>query len=152
MTGDIVLAGNSVSFATAFTGIGLSADGSSTWILPRLVGQRRAQELLILNRRLSAEEGLDWGLITRVVSDENLEAETLLTARKLCNGPVGAFGQIKSLLVDPYHRGLEDQMEDELQRIARAGAGLEAEEGISAFLEKRRSDFKAATKRNKSTF
>jgi 2-(1,2-epoxy-1,2-dihydrophenyl)acetyl-CoA isomerase len=65
----------------AYTAAGLSPDGSSTWFLPRLIGMRRAQELMLTNRRLSAAEALEWGLVNQVVPDAELAA----TARALAS-------------------------------------------------------------------
>ena len=71
---DIVVAGESTKFVMAYTGIGLTPDGSSSWFVPRLVGVRRALELTLTNRVLSANEALDWGLITKVVPDDDVQA------------------------------------------------------------------------------
>lgn len=141
ISGDLVLAGASASFTMAYTAAGLVPDGSATWFLPRLVGQRRAAELMFTNRRLTATEALDWGLITRVVADDDLvvEAETLAT--ELAAGPTVAFGATKSLLRTSLSATLETQMEDESQAIAHAAGTADGQEGIAAFLAKRRPEF-----------
>lgn len=77
---DIVIAADDLKLATAFAGVGVSGDGGNSWWLPRLVGLRRAQELMLENRRLSAAEALDWGLVTRVVPAAELAGEAQRTA------------------------------------------------------------------------
>ncbi len=74
LAADLVLAAESARFVLAYTGIGLTPDGGTTWYLERTVGRRRALELVLTNRALSAAEALDWGLVTRVVPDEELKA------------------------------------------------------------------------------
>ena len=78
---DYVVAGQSAAFTMAYSKVGLSPDGSSSYYLPRLIGLRRAQELMLTNRVLSAEEALDWGLVNAVVADEELQATAEKTAR-----------------------------------------------------------------------
>ena len=75
MCSDLVIAGESAAFTMAFTAAGLSPDSSSTWFLPRIIGQRRAQELMLTNRRIDAREAHEWGLVTRVVADDALADE-----------------------------------------------------------------------------
>jgi 2-(1,2-epoxy-1,2-dihydrophenyl)acetyl-CoA isomerase len=141
MTGDYVIAADSAKFMMAYTKAGLSPDGSSTYFLPRLVGMRKAQELALANRALSAQEAADWGLITRVVSDEKLEHEALAICRSLAQGPRHAQSVVKKLLFCSLRNGLEEQMEIEGREIANAAASLEGREGISAFVEKRPPQF-----------
>jgi 2-(1,2-epoxy-1,2-dihydrophenyl)acetyl-CoA isomerase len=141
ISGDLVLAAEAAKFTMAYTAAGLSPDGSSSYFLPRLVGLRRAQELMITNRRLSAAEALDWGIVTQVVSDDELaDAARSLTAR-LAAGPTGAYGMVKSLLIDTYDNSLESQMELEGRGIADMAAGADGSEGIQAFIEKRKPVF-----------
>ncbi|MET0376219.1 MAG: enoyl-CoA hydratase/isomerase family protein, partial [Rhizorhabdus sp.] len=75
-SGDIVLAGQAATFSMAYTGIGLTADGGATWLLPRVIGLRRTQEMAYLGRRLNAQDAERYGLVTRVVADDSLAAET----------------------------------------------------------------------------
>lgn len=144
MIGDIVLGAASSKYTMAYTGAGLTPDGSSTYFLPRVIGLRRTQELMLTNRRLSAEEALDWGLLTRVVSDEELMTEAEALARNLASGPTRAFGKVKHLLAESFDNGLEKQMELEGRTIAEQAASSDGKEGISAFLEKRAPKFTGA--------
>ena len=95
---DLVLAAESAHFTVAYTAIGFSMDGGASWTLPRLVGQRKAMELALLNERLTAARAAELGLVTRVVADDALDAEADALARRLAHGPIGAHGAIKRLL------------------------------------------------------
>ena len=139
---DIVLAAESAKFTMAYTRIGLTPDGSSTYFLPRIVGMKRALELTITNRILSAQEAAEWGLVNRVVPDAHLLAEAEKLAGELATGPTGAFGGAKRLLHSGWTETLETQMENETQSIAARSKTEDGREGITAFLEKRRPQFK----------
>jgi 2-(1,2-epoxy-1,2-dihydrophenyl)acetyl-CoA isomerase len=138
---EIAIAAASAKFTMAYTAAGLSPDGSSTYYLPRLIGMRRTQELMLTNRRLSAEEALDWGLITKVVPDESLADEARGAAQRLAQGPTRAYGRVKSLLSTALHESLETQMELESRGIAAMAGTADGREGIQAFLEKRAPTF-----------
>lgn len=140
--GDIALAAASAHFTLAYTGIGLTPDGGSTWLLPRLVGLRRAQELVLTNRRLGAADAAALGLVTRVVADDALAAEVAATAATLAAGATQALGQARRLLLASLQTGLETQMEEESRSIADAMRSAHGREGVRAFLEKRKPDFR----------
>ena len=142
LAADLVLASENARFTMAYTAAGLTPDGSSTYTLPRLVGLRRALELTLTNRRLSAQEALDWGIVNLVVPAEELEARALALARQLAAGPTRAFATAKRLLTRSLNQSLETQLEDEAQAIAHAAASADAREGIRAFLEKRPPQFR----------
>lgn len=137
MTGDLVLAAESASFTMAYTQVGLSPDGSSSWFLPRLVGMRKAQELFFTNRRLTAQEALEWGLVHRVVDDGSLRSEALAVASTLAAGPTNSHAAIKTLLAATFGNGLETQMELEGRLIAQCAGSPGGQEGIAAFVAKR---------------
>ena len=141
MCSDYVLAGESASFTMAFTAAGLSPDSSSTWFLPRIIGLRRAQDLMLTNRRLGAREALDWGLVTRVVPDDDLASETMAVAQTLAGGPTEAYGSVKRLLAATFDNGLETQMELEAREVTENARGADGREGVGAFLAKRRPVF-----------
>lgn len=135
--GDLVLAGESARFTMAYTRAGLVPDGGASYLLPRLVGMRRAQELIFTNRMLSAVEARDMGLITRVVPDADLAAEAKQLATTLAQGPTAAFAGVKRLLASSTVSSIETQMEFESREIASAAASTDGREGMQAFREKR---------------
>jgi len=141
MMADLVLAAQSATFMLAYTAIGLSPDGAATYTLPRLVGIRRAQELMLLNRRLTADEALQWGLITKVVPDDQLMNEAWLLAKKLAAGPTQAFGAVKTLLHASDSNTPEQQMVLEARYLSGLSASSDGQEGIRSFLEKRKPIF-----------
>ena len=96
---------------------------------------------MFTNRRLSAEEALDWGIVTRVVDDAALADEALGLARQLAAGPTGAFGAVKKLLALSFESPLEAQLEHESQAIAEAAVTVDGREGVAAFFAKRAPQF-----------
>jgi 2-(1,2-epoxy-1,2-dihydrophenyl)acetyl-CoA isomerase len=140
-TADLVFAAASATFTCAYTAVGLSPDGGSTWLLPRILGTRRAAELMLLNDRLNAHAALEAGLVTRVVADEDLEAEVEQMARTLAAGPTRAYGAVKRLLAASATATLEAQLADEAATIAALAASPDGREGVAAFLAKRPSAF-----------
>lgn len=137
MTGDIVFAAQSAKFTMAYSKIGFSPDGSSTYFLPRLVGIRKAKELALLNPVLSAEEARDMGLVTEVVADDVLMQKARECAVRLAQGPTKAHGEIKRLFADSLSNTLETQMELETRAIAGLAASSEdAKKGVAAFVAK----------------
>jgi 2-(1,2-epoxy-1,2-dihydrophenyl)acetyl-CoA isomerase len=140
---DLAIAAASARFASAYTAVGLTPDGGMTFLLPRAVGRKRAIELLMINRMLNADEALEWGLINRVVADEDLQDAAQAVARQLGSGPRSAFGSIKRLIADAQG-DFEAQLARESHSIARAAEGAEGREGMRAFIEKRKPDFISA--------
>lgn len=134
---DLVLAAQSAKFVLAYTRSGLTPDGGSTFFLPRIVGVRRALELALTNRALSAEEALAWGIVNRVVPDAALQGEADQLAAALAAGSTGAFGAAKRLLHHSLGESLETQMELEAQAIAAQARTPDSREGIAAFVAKR---------------
>lgn len=141
LAGDIVLAAESSRFTLAYTRVGLTMDGSSTYFIPRLIGLRRTMELALTNRVLTAREAESIGLITRAVPDGDLmkQAETL--ANELAQGATKAYGGIKRLMYASANNTLDEQMELEGEAIADAGRTRDAREGIASFLAKRPPKF-----------
>jgi 2-(1,2-epoxy-1,2-dihydrophenyl)acetyl-CoA isomerase len=137
LCGDIVVAAESAGFTLAYTAIGLSPDGGSTHLLPRLIGLRRTQELMLTNRRLPAAEALALGLVTELVADRDLETRALALAHRLARGATRAHGEVKRLLSLTFERGFTAQTNDEGDTIARLSGGADAAEGIDAFFAKR---------------
>lgn len=139
--GDIALAEPSASFSLAYTGIGLTPDGGTTWLLPRLIGLRRAQELCLTNRKVRAEEAASLGLVTRVVEPGTLAVEAGKVAGDLARGATGALGATRKMLVESISNTLDSQLQLESRVISNQSRNPEGREGVTAFLEKRAPRF-----------
>ena len=135
--GDIVIAAASARFVVAYTKIGLNPDGGTSFLLPRLVGLRRAQELTLMNGPVDAGTAREIGLVTRVVADEALDAEVETVARALAAGPGRAQGEAKRLLRTSLDDSLALHLEAEAAALVRSAERPDAREGIAAFIEKR---------------
>jgi len=139
--GDIVLAAESASFTMAYAGVGLSPDGSSSYFLPRIIGLRRTQELMLTNPTLPASEALALGLVTRVVPDDKLFESALEMARSLASRAPESNAAIKTLLLASFANNLEQQMALEGRHIAQCAGSANGREGVRAFIEKRAPRF-----------
>jgi 2-(1,2-epoxy-1,2-dihydrophenyl)acetyl-CoA isomerase len=141
---DYVIAAEDATFTLAYTGIGYTPDGGATWLLPRLLGQRRAMELLLLNRRLTAAEALDWGLVSAVAptSDHVQHARTVVA--RLADGPTGAFGASKRLVNTGWTTSLPEALSAESRQLAASATSSEGRTGTVAFLNKQRPNFRAS--------
>ena len=137
---DLALCGESSKFNLAYTGVGLTPDAGTSFLLPRAIGTKRAMELFLLNRSLTAAEALSWGLVNTVVADDQLMTEAVKLGERLANGATRAFGRTKRLLASSLG-GLESQMVLEAETIAAQAGSAEGLEGITAFLEKRKPSF-----------
>ena len=138
---DLVIASDTARFTSAYTRIGLTPDGSSTYFLTRLIGPRRAMELHMTDRVLSAQEALDWGIVNRVVPAASLMAEAEKLAMQLAAGPTRAFGNVKRLIQTGLADTLESQMERESRSILEMAQSADGREGIAAFVAKRAPKF-----------
>ncbi len=134
---DLVIAAESARFTMAYTRAALSPDASTSFFLPRLIGLRRALDLTLTNRTLSAREALEWGIVSRVVADAELPAAAQALAKEMADGPTRAFGAAKRLLRQSFDDSLETHLQSESRTIAERSHDAESREGIAAFLEKR---------------
>ena len=141
LSGDAVIAGRSASFTAAYSGIGLTPDGGMSWILPRLVGLRMAQQMILSNRRVKAEEALQLGLVTEVVDDAELEARGLAVAENFARAAIGAVSMGRRLMLEGATNSLADHLDREAEEIAKASTGAESREGVAAFLARRAPNF-----------
>ena len=138
---DVVLAAESAAFTMAYTRVGLTPDGSSTYFLAKAVGLKKALDLTLTNRMLSASEAEAFGIVSRVVADDALMTEATTLGKQLAAGPTRALGAAKRLLHTGWNETLETQMELETRAIADAARTADAQEGIAAFIEKRDPHF-----------
>jgi len=139
---DMAIASSNATFVSAYSKIGLTPDGSSTYFLPRIIGARRYTELVLTNRVLSANEALEWGLINKVVDFKDLKHEAYNLAKKLSEGPSLAFGKLKNLVHNSFLDSLEGQMEYEARMIAESAKTKDGMNGIEAFVNKKSVTFK----------
>ncbi len=142
LLGDVVLAARTASFAAAYGALGLSPDGGLSWLLPRLVGLRTAQDIILAGRRLSGDEAEACGLITRAVDPDALEAEGEAMAQRLAALSTPAIGAARNLLLESFGSSLETHLEREARSISGLSLSPEAREGVAAFLAKRKPDFR----------
>ncbi|WP_372791291.1 enoyl-CoA hydratase/isomerase family protein [Paraconexibacter sp.] len=134
---DLAIGTPAASFTVAYTAIGLSPDGGSSWLLPRIVGHRVATELMLTNRRVKADEAKELGLLTEVVGDDELDARVAELAAKLAAGPRAAHGAVKRLLAASSRTAFADQLAAEADSISQLAGSPTGIEGAAAFLEKR---------------
>jgi len=132
--GDIVLIADSARLEFAYPRIGLSGDGGSTYMLPRLVGLRRAQELAFRDEPVSAEEAVDLGLATEAVPADALGERLETEAGRLASGPTRAYAATKRLLVESFDNSLEAQLGAEAETIAGLTNTEDFSRGHAAFL------------------
>ncbi len=142
LSGDHVIAADTARFVSAYTASGLTPDGSSTYFVAKHVGLLRAKELALLNRMLSAQEALEWGLVNKVVASDTLMDEAMAVAGKLAAGPTKALGGTKRLLLTAYEASLERQLEAETQGIVGMSRTHDGLHGVHAFATKQKPQFK----------
>ncbi|HEX7871317.1 MAG TPA: enoyl-CoA hydratase-related protein [Sphingobium sp.] len=141
LIGDVVLAPDTAHFTAAYASVGLSPDGGMSWLLPRLVGVRRAQEIILSNRRITAAAAAEMGMITRAVPADDLAEEGREQARILAAAPTAALASARALLLDSFDRPLEGHLEREARSIAAMGDTQDCREGVTAFAQRRKPLF-----------
>ncbi len=139
---DLAIAAEGTKFTVAYGKIGTSPDGGATHFLPRLVGARRALELMLLSDACDAQAALKLGLVNWVISAEQLGSETEAIARRLALGATQAFGEIKRLVNESPDQTLAAQLEAEVEAFARCAGTRDFAEGVTAFVEKRKPVFR----------
>lgn len=139
---DYIVTEPGTKFVAAYAGIGYSNDASSSVMFARRMGIARAKRFLIMNETLDAETAVATGLSDEIVPADELLARAEKIARKLADGPTLAFGEIKRLMNSTGDQPLEAQMELEAQALARIAKTHDAQEGLTAFVEKRKPQFR----------
>jgi 2-(1,2-epoxy-1,2-dihydrophenyl)acetyl-CoA isomerase len=137
MACDMRVAARSARLVPAFLGIGLVPDSGLSQTLPQLIGPAAAFEWLVSGRAIGADEANQLGLVNRVVDDDGLSAEVRTLAEQLASGPTAAIAMTKALIDGGSRRSFAEQLEQEAALQARAAAGGDFREGVTAFLEKR---------------
>jgi 2-(1,2-epoxy-1,2-dihydrophenyl)acetyl-CoA isomerase len=139
---DIVIASDKASFIQSFSNIGLIPDSGGTFFLPRLVGLQRATAMMFLADKVTAEQALQYGMVYKVSSAESLITDALEITTRLSNMPTKGFGLTKRALNESLFNNLDDQLEIEEELQSKAASTYDNQEGINAFLEKRKPVFK----------
>lgn len=139
---DLCIAAEGTKFTMAYSKLGTSPDGGATHSLPRLVGNRKALELIMLSDAFDAQAALALGLVNWVVGAERLGAETEAIARRLALGATVAYGEIKRLVYAGADQALAAQLDAEKEAFARCAGTRDFAEGVTAFVEKRKPNFK----------
>ena len=138
---DVRIASSSARFLMAYANIGATADGGSTYLLPRLVGAAKAIGIYLASQPISAEAALGMGLVSQVCRPEELERHAQETAIRLASGPTLAYGRVKALFQRSWEANMEDQLNEETQQISKICLTGDFQEGIRAFAEKRQARF-----------
>jgi 2-(1,2-epoxy-1,2-dihydrophenyl)acetyl-CoA isomerase len=141
MAGDLIVCGESGFFLQAFRHVGLSPDGGSSWLLSKAVGRVRAMELMLLGERLNAAKALEWGLVNRVVPDDQVESTAMELAKALAAGP-RSLGIIKHVAWSAADMSIEEALTHERVHQKEATRTEDFIEGVSAFKDKRTPEFK----------
>lgn len=139
---DLVLAAAGTQFSMAYSRIGTSPDGGSTWFLPRLTGYQKAMELMLLADAVDAETMQGLGVVNRVIAADQLSVEVEKLARRLAAGPARAYAETKALANRALHDGLAAHLDAEALAFARCAATADFAEGVTAFADKRKPLFK----------
>jgi 2-(1,2-epoxy-1,2-dihydrophenyl)acetyl-CoA isomerase len=134
---DLVIAADNASFVPAYTRLGTSPDGGTTWSITRLIGPRRALEWITLGDPMNAQDAAAIGLINRVVPAAQLDAAVSALARRIADGPAFAFASVKRLVHQAPINSFDEQLEAERDGFVAAARTADFREGVAAFLEKR---------------
>ncbi len=138
---DLVVSGQSAKYTMAYTRAGVTPDGTSSYFIARHIGLRRMLDLTLTNRVLSAAEAESWGLVNRVVPDDEVDAATAELATTLASGAAGAMGQAKRVIYNGMDHTLETAGDYEAAMITAAMGTHDGQEGIAAFVQKRAPEF-----------
>lgn len=138
---DVLLTEQGATYRAAYGALGLTPDASTSHLLPRLVGLRRAQRMTLLGHVVDAEEAERWGLSTETVPAGRLPERAWQVASALAAGPTTAFEETGRLLRSSFARSLADQLEDESRTLSAVAATADALEGVCAFTDRRAAVF-----------
>jgi 2-(1,2-epoxy-1,2-dihydrophenyl)acetyl-CoA isomerase len=138
---DLIVARESAYLMLAFVNIGLVPDGGSTLLVPARVGHARAAEMAMLGDRVDAREALRWGLVNRVVADDDFDAEVDALAERLATGPTRSYAGTKRALNAWTYARIDEQLDLEAEIQQQMAASGDFAEGVQAFLDRRQAQF-----------
>ena len=138
---DLRLVSSSARFLMAYANIGCTADGGSTYMLPRLVGLGKAMEIYTASQPMSAEYAREMGLVNQIIPAETFERHSLEIASRLAQGPTAAYARVKALFNASWDSSLEAQLDAETLAISQIALTQDFQEGIKAFTQKRQPWF-----------
>lgn len=141
ISADIIIAAESAYFLQAFVNIGLVPDSGSTFLLPRLIGNARANAMMMMGDKVTAQTALNWGMVNEVVEDTDLMERATKIAQKLASGPTRALSGIRQLMAGSMKNNYAEQLQMEAVVQRKMGATQDSREGVLAFLEKRPAQF-----------
>lgn len=139
---DIVLAAKSAKFIMSFANIGLVPDSGSSWALPRLAGQARALGMALTGEPVTAEKAAEWGLVWKCIDDEKMADETNALVAKFAAAPTRGLAETKRLIRGAFTRPLDEQLDLERDQMRALGFSDDYKEGVDAFMNKRKPNFK----------
>ncbi len=144
LAADLVVAGEGAFFLQAFARIGLVPDGGSSWLLAKAIGRQRAMEMMLLGERIPAAKAFEWGMVNRVVADDDVMPTALTLAKQLAAGPTKSLAMIRRMAWSASDASFEDAMKTERNNQREAGRTSDHREGVTAFIQKRPANFTGA--------
>lgn len=144
LAADLVVAGEGAFFLQAFARIGLVPDGGSSWLLTRAVGRQRAMEMMLLGERIPARQAFEWGMVNRLVPDDDVMPTALKFAQGLAAGPTRSLAMIRRMTWSAADVSFEEALAAERNNQREAGRTADHREGVAAFIGKRPPNFTGA--------
>lgn len=141
LAADFAYATPKAKFVPAYPGIGFSADGGMSWFLPRIVGERRAAQIMLSNQLLDADAAMALGIVCEIITDADFDAAVLARAQKIAASPRKAMGVIRRLVRASMSTGLHEQLDAEAAGMVALATTADVTEGLLAMRDKRRPNF-----------
>lgn len=137
LTADVIVGGPGTRFRPAYPSIGFSPDGGMSWSLPRAIGAARARDVLLTDAVIDGVQAHAWGLLTRLVGDDDIRSTALEVATALAHGPTRSHTAIRTLVREGHQRTLTEHLPHEAEAITACAASPDGREGVQSFLQRR---------------